>query len=317
MIAVELIGRIGNQLFIYAAAEAIRQKRGRNEKIVFYDESILKEGWKNSLLDYELENVEYVHDKRKRPLITKMQSFVVSRMFKLLRHKKYSEIGRIEKREQPFLRRLGIMTSRYEGDPYAKVPTTRNVWMTGYFQSIRYFEDIAPLIHDTLTYRLPILREKEYVHQLEKRNSVCISIKVEHNADNPIFDVCDKGYYEKAISYIIEKVENPLFFICSDNVQYVLDHYIDAEKYDCICQERGLPVSDALTIMSVCKHFVIGNTSFGRCAQLLSENPNKIVVAPNCWFRDEDMQTNSMYEENPNWHLIDVTEYLERTKKNY
>ena len=42
MIAVKLVGRIGNQLFIYAAAEAIRQKRGHNEKIVFYDESVLR-----------------------------------------------------------------------------------------------------------------------------------------------------------------------------------------------------------------------------------------------------------------------------------
>ena len=56
MIHVSLVGRIGNQLFIYAAAEAFRQKRSRKEKIVFYDEPVLKEGWTNSLLDYELEN---------------------------------------------------------------------------------------------------------------------------------------------------------------------------------------------------------------------------------------------------------------------
>ncbi len=317
MIAVNLVGRIGNQLFIYAAAEAIRQKRGRNEKIVFYDESILNAGWKNSLLDYPLENVEYVHDKRKRPWIIKMQSFIVSRMFKFLQNKKHSEIRRIEQKMQPFLGRLGIMTSRYGENVSSKVPITSYVWMTGYFQSIQYFKNIAPKIHDTLTYRLPILREKKYVQQLEKRNSVCISIKVEHNANNPIWDVCDKSYYEKAIVYIIEHVENPLFFICSDNVQYVLEHYIDSNRYDCICQENGLPVSDALTIMSVCKNFVIGNTSFGRWATILSDNPDKIVVAPNRWFRDEDMQTNSIYEENPGWHLIDVSEYLNNTKNKY
>ena len=194
---------------------------------------------------------------------------------------------------------------------------TRNVWMTGYFQSVQYFEDIMPMIREKLTHRLSVLREKEYVQHLEERNSVCISIKVEHNADNPLFDVCDKGYYEKAIAYIIQHVENPLFFICSDNVQYVYEHYIDASKYDCICQEKGLPVSDALTIMSVCKHFVIGNTSFGRCAQLLSNSQGKIVVAPNRWFRDPEMQTGDIYRENPDWHLIDVTDYIERTNEKY
>lgn len=317
MIAVHLMGRIGNQLFIYAAAEAVRQRRGRNEKIVFYDDQIVQEGWKNSLLDYEFENVEYVHDKNKRPLITKMQSYIVSRMFKIIGHKKTSEIRRIEIKMQPLFRKLGIITNRYGGDPYAGVPKTKNVWMTGYFQSIRYFEDIMPMIREKFTYRLPVLRKKEYVQQLESRNSVCISIKVEHNADNPLFDVCDKGYYTQAIQYIVDHVENPLFFICSDNVQYVLEHYIDASKYDCICQEKGLPVSDSLMIMSSCKHFVIGNTSFGRWAQILATNENKIVVAPNRWFRDPEMQTNKIYEENPNWHLIDVTDYIEKTKHKY
>ena len=174
-----------------------------------------------------------------------------------------------------------------------------------------------PMIREKFTYRLPVLREKEYVQQLENRNSVCISIKVEHNADNPLFDVCGKDYYAQAIQYIIDNVENPLFFICSDNVQFVLEHYIDASKYNCICQEKGLPVSDSLMIMSTCKHFVIGNTSFGRWAQILATNENKIVVAPNRWFRETDRQTNSIYKENPNWHLIDVTDYIEKTKHNY
>lgn len=317
MIAVSLVGRIGNQLFIYAAAEAIRQKRGRNEKIIFYDQPVLDMGWNNSLEDYDLDNVMYVHDYSKRSFITMLQSFVVSRVFKIIQHKKYNEIRDIENNIQPFFRSIGIMTSRHGDCLLAKVPSTKNVWMSGYFQSIRYFENIMPLVREKLTYRLPILREKEYVQQLEKRNSVCISIKVEHNADNPIFDVCGKDYYTQAIQYIIGHVDNPLFFICSDNVQYVLEHYIDASKYDCICQEKGLPVSDALTIMSTCKHFVIGNTSFGRWAQILAIHENKIVVAPNRWFRGKDMQTEDIYMENPNWHLIDVTEYINKTEKKY
>ena len=70
-------------------------------------------------------------------------------------------------------------------------------------------------------------------------------------------------------------------------------------------------------IMGACKHFVIGNTSFGRWAQILSNNPDKIVVVPNKWFRPVEMQSNKIYDENPNWHLIDVTEYLNSTSNKY
>ena len=53
----------------------------------------------------------------------------------------------------------------------------------------------------------------------ERRNSVCISIKIEHNAGSSIYDVCDEDYYRRAIAYIEKNVENPLYFLCSDNVE--------------------------------------------------------------------------------------------------
>lgn len=314
MIAVSLVGRIGNQLFIYAAAEAIRQRRGRDEKIVFYDQPVLDMGWKNSLLDYPLENVEYVHDSSKRYSITKFQSFIYSRLCRLIGvqndvPKRYEFDIRI----QPFLNFLGVVSSSSGYIPF-HTPKSKNIWLKGYFQSEKYFADIIPIIREKFMCHMPILREKAYVRQLENRNSVCISIKVEHNADNPLYDVCGREYYEQAIAYIKEQVDNPLFFICSDNVPYVLEHYLDAEKYDYVCQEKGLPVSDSLAIMGSCKHFVIGNTSFGWWAQFLSVNPDKIVVAPNRWYRDENMPEDML---GVNWHLIDVTNYIESTKQNY
>lgn len=313
MIAVNLVGRIGNQLFIYAAAEAIRQKRGRNEKIVFYDESILNAGWKNSLLDYPLENVEYVHDMKNRSLITLFQAYIASRSYRLFKIYTPDKRYQFEKKMQPIWNHFGTI-SCCNGYVDIQTPKTYNVWMSGYFQSEKYFAEIIPLLRNKFLYRLPLLRNKYYVQQIENRNSICVSIKVEHNADNPLYDVCGREYYEKAIKYIQKHVENPLFFICSDNVQYVLDHYIDAQKYDCICQEKGLQVSDSLAIMATCKHFVIGNTSFGWWAQLLSSNPEKIVVGPNHWFRDEKMPVDIYGKD---WHFIDVEDYIEKTRKNY
>ena len=77
MIYVNLVGRIGNQLFIYAMAEALRQRRGGKETIVFCDEEILKLNWKNSLTDYNLENVEYVHTFKQLPFAVRAKRFLV------------------------------------------------------------------------------------------------------------------------------------------------------------------------------------------------------------------------------------------------
>ena len=263
MIAVRLIGRIGNQLFIYALAEALRQKRGRNEKIVFYDQQIVDAQWKNSLLDYSIPNVEYRHDYSNLDRGTRLRRRIVENFYKKFkltqeaRQKRY----KYEKIFQPFLNLLGIISCV---DGYVRIltPFTKNVYLSGYFQSEKYFMGCEEILKNRFSYRWPILKDKDYVKQLLTRNSVCISIKVEHNVGHSSFDVCDKSYYTRAINYIVEHVKNPLFFICSDNVPYVLEHFIDAEKYDYICQEKGLDVSDSLAIMGMCKHFIIGNTSF-------------------------------------------------------
>ena len=138
--------------------------------------------------------------------------------------------------------------------------------------------------------------------KIRNRNSVCISIKVQHNVGNSIYDVCNDGYWQKAINYICQNVEDPLFFICSDNVEYVKENLIDCTKYDAVFQNPKIPVNVSLSIMGQCKHFVIGNTTFGWWAQYLCKYDKKIVVAPSKWMKI-DMPID-IYQNG--WHLVEV-----------
>ena len=309
MIFVDLKGRIGNQLFIYAFAECIRQRRGGKEKIVFYDEDIRNCNWYNALEDYHLDNVEFVHNKSSFPILSRIQSFLTGKFYQYYKGHSASERINYEKKFQKYLNSIGIIAC-YNGYLESSKLWRGSIYLQGYFQSEKYFDEIKSLIRDKMFAASKGLYQKEYVKRICERETICISVKVEHNAGSAIYDVCGRDYYKKAIELVLTKVEKPFFFICSDNVNYVLKNLIDADKYDYVCQEKDLSVIDSLNIMGLCKHFIIGNTSFGWWAQFLSNNPNKIVVAPKPWLRTDE----SEYIYCKGWNTIDVSDYIAKTR---
>lgn len=308
MIYVNLVGRIGNQLFQYAMAESLRQKRGGNEKIVFCDYGIRSLNWENSLEFYNLPNVEYQHTKFPRNILVFCQKSIASFFYKIRRKKSYNEIFEDEKKYKKFLNFFGIVLCQ-NGYIHSLYSKNVYIYISGYFQSEKYFFLFKDYIVNNLTFELDA-RASYFAEIVKNRNTVCISIKVEHNIGSSLYDVCNNDYYLNAINYVAENVSDPLFFICSDNVTYVLDNLIDANKYDCICQDKSLSVTETLALMGLCKHFILSNTSFGWWGQYLSLYDKKIVVAPNKWMRI-DMPID-IYGQN--WLLIDVDEYINMDK---
>ena len=287
MIYVLTRGRIGNQIFMYAHAKAIQKKYGKEEKIIIDDTSVIAQEWEDSLPFYNLENVEFVHSHVELLKPRWILSFFALFIYKVLVHNKdYMKKFNIEKKYQHFFNRMGLIVCE---NGYLKAERLKkNVLLYGYFQSELYFDSVKDeILNEFCLDKKSLLQEYPGYEDIINRNSVCISIKIQHNVGNGPYDVCTKEYWENAIQYMIDNVENPLFFICSDNVEYVKEHLIDTEKYDVICQSKDFPVQISLAMMSRCKHFIIGNTSFGWWAQYLSKYKDKIVVVPSKWMNVE------------------------------
>ena len=303
VIYLPLMGRIGNQLFQYSFAYALQREIGDGTKILIDDFDVTSVDWINSLVNYSLPNVEYIHGRDKAVSKTLGSSILAFKLYS--RFVDTDDAKKLAKREvllQKLFNRMGLIAilrgyQSYSINPY------KNIFLYGYFQSENYFvkyrDELKKLFdksHELRECNYPFLEE------LEKRNSVCISIKIEHNLSSPIYDVCGEDYYRRAIAYIEEKVENPLFFLCSDNVEKAKALFGENIKTDIVCQPGGYDVSLTLSAMSKCKHFVINNTSFGWWAQYLSGNKEKIVVAPARWKKNDDPV--SIYDNQVSWHLI-------------
>ena len=60
---------------------------------------------------------------------------------------------------------------------------------------------------------------------------------------------------------------------------------------------------DDFRLMKRCKHFIIANSSFSAMAAILADHPEKIVIAPKCWFGPHvDISAKDIYHQN--WIVI-------------
>jgi hypothetical protein len=94
-------------------------------------------------------------------------------------------------------------------------------------------------------------------------------------------------YYEKAISYFGDLNENPTFYVFSDDIEWArLNLNI---PYNAVFVDINDDNSDYedLRLMTLCKHNILANSTFSWWGAYLNKNPNKSVIAPKMWFKDE------------------------------
>jgi len=161
-------------------------------------------------------------------------------------------------------------------------------YLSGVWQSEKYFEDIKDIIKKELTLRNRPTKETEvWIKKIAGCNSVSLHIRRGDYVSNPIINqkhgVCDLDYYKKAIKIISEKEKDTIFFIFSNDIKWAKDNLkLDRPVY--FVSNKIIPDYEELIIMSKCKHNIIANSSFSWWGAWLNNNPEKIVIAPQKWF---------------------------------
>jgi len=114
-------------------------------------------------------------------------------------------------------------------------------------------------------------------------------------------------YYEKALSKF--RKDQPVI-VFSDSVDWVKeqeffsgDRFMISEPEDKYADGSFTPYAD-LCLMSLCSHAIIANSSMSWWGAWLQTNPDKIVIAPKMWFGPDykDKDTKDLYC--PEWILL-------------
>ncbi len=164
----------------------------------------------------------------------------------------------------------------------------------GFWQDYRYPEKCKSLLREELIFKDQ--KEERIIklaNSVSDHNAVSIHFRrtdyLNEKYFNSLGGICSEEYYERAVSYIKGRVEDPVFYIFSDDTEYAkkMAVHIGGTVIDKFMFEHYEDWYD-LYLMSLCSHNIIANSSFSWWGAWLNNNPRKIVIAPKRWHKYKD-----------------------------
>ena len=286
MIIISIFGGLGNQMFQYAAA---RRLSYIHKTPLFLDISRIR----NKAFpikaprDFALEifNVKILFASQKQ----------ISRCtgkYQTLFHNIFYKIGQKINRHQL------IKEPHYHFYPEL-FNAPNNCYLSGYWQSEKYFFDIEHIIRDEFSFKNNLT--SIYVPVIEKivaTNSVCIHIRRTDFVTNPNVHLHNLDYFFRAVSIINQKISQPHFFIFSDDIDWCTQNVKLSHPTTFVPKVlSGENAQGHLHLMTLCKHFILSNSTFGWWAAWLQPSKDKIVITPRNWFGISKLDSKDLIPE--------------------
>lgn len=164
-----------------------------------------------------------------------------------------------------------------------------NSFVTGYWQSEKYFIDVVRSIKNDFTFKLPLQsKNADFAMQIARVDAVSLHIRRGDYISNPknvvTHGVCSIEYYQAAIIHIAKHIKTPHFFVFSDDIAWVKNNLKLDFPHEYVEHNQGKESYNDMRLMSLCKHNIIANSSFSWWGAWLNSNAEKTVIAPKQWF---------------------------------
>jgi hypothetical protein len=170
----------------------------------------------------------------------------------------------------------------------------------GYFQCEEYFKDAKDYIQTAFS---PNQEIEDIISKFDYNNSVALQLRYydkvrPHDKNNNLVPYLDPShvyysanenyeYFKKAINYF---GKNKTYYVSTNNFEQaknMLKGYSNFVFLDTI------PHRAKFFIQTKCEHNIISNSSYGWWGAWLNQNPDKVVIAPEKWFKVKDEWHNS------------------------
>jgi hypothetical protein len=292
MITVKLQGGLGNQMFQYALGRCLAKKNSDELELdlTFLLDRTPRENF--VFRDYCLDVFD-IH-----PRFTFLSD--VGRLAHMRRF--LAQSGQLALRAK---QAVGVAPKVVREESFAFHPEILqlkgNIYLDGYWQSYRYFREIEDLIRKEFALNSTSVSAHKLAERMRSTQSVCVNVRrgdyVRLAPTMASLGFVGAEYYAESMKMVLARVREPKVFVFSDEIEWCADHL----RFDCPTtfvghEYAGEKFRDYLYLMTLCKHFIIPNSSFGWWGAWLS-NSGGIVVAPKRWFKANEWDARDLVPE--------------------
>jgi hypothetical protein len=267
-----IFGGLGNQLFGYAAAR--RLSMASSAQLVIDDVSGFRYDTQYKR-HYQLDH--FAIPCRKATHAECLEPF--SRIRR--------NLWRRWNRSLPFEQRSYLVQEGIDFDPrLLSLPPKKLLYLEGYWQSEAYFKDVEQQIREDLRIIPPTdAFNLACAEAIRQRPAVAVHVRF---FDEPASEESTTGnnvlsdYYTRAVQAMEAKVVGAHYFLFSDRPEAARSRIkLSDDRITLVHHNQGDESSYAdLWLMTQCQHFIIANSTFSWWGAWLSDNSEKIVIAP-------------------------------------
>ena len=196
---------------------------------------------------------------------------------------------------------MAIKEKSFQFDPgilYVRRPI---IYLSGLWQSYKYFQSIEDQILSDFSFKFPLKSKTlKLAEKIRSSNSVCINVRrgdfinVENTRD--MLGFVGIEYYRNSVDYLNARFEGLNYYIFSDEPEWCKRNinFIKGPIQFVTHDYAGEKFSDYLQLMTLCKYYIIPNSTFAWWGAWLNRNPDKIAIAPKFWFKDDSINTDDL-----------------------
>jgi hypothetical protein len=175
-------------------------------------------------------------------------------------------------------------------------------YIDGYWQSERYFSLVAERVREAFRFVEPLEPEnEELIQEMSCVESVSLHVRrgdyVRNRNVGQVHGVDLTDYYRKAVEKIGHRIQNPHYYIFSDEPDWVRENLSLSSPFTIVEHNRGVDSYRDMQLMTHCKHYILANSSFSWWGGWLGRRQSSCIIAPGSWFNRADIDCSDIYFE--------------------